>query len=75
MDKELLYKYLKCLTSPQEEERIAAWLEASAENRAELNRIRLQLETLAFAAPAIDACYEQDRRRNLTIRLRRWCML
>lgn len=73
MDKELLYKYLKCLTSPQEEERIAAWLEASAENRAELNRIRLQLETLAFAAPAIDACYEQDRRRNLTIRLRRWC--
>lgn len=72
MDKELLYKYLKCLTSPQEEERIAAWLEAAAENRAELNRIRMQVETLALVAPAIDACYERDRRRNLTIRLRRW---
>lgn len=73
MDKELLYNYLKCLTSPQEEERIAAWLESSAENRAELDRIRRQMETLAFAAPAIDACYERDRRRNLALTLRRWC--
>lgn len=73
MDKELLYNYLKCETSLQEEDQIAAWLEASAENRSELNQMRLQMETLVFAAPTIDSYYEQHHRRSVVVLARRWC--
>jgi len=72
MDREILYKYLRCETSASEENRIAAWLEASAENRTELNLIRRQMETLTLIAPEIDARYVKDRRRDFVSQFRRW---
>lgn len=73
MDKEILYKYLKCETSPDEEERIAAWLEADAGNRKVMDEIRLKAETLALIAPVMDELYEKDRRPAVRFAaLRRW---
>ncbi len=57
MDKELLYKYLRCETSQEEESQIADWLEADAEHVEMFAKIRLQMEIMALSAPEIDDIY------------------
>lgn len=39
MEKELLYKYIKGLTSEREERTVMEWLEADPENQKELNAL------------------------------------
>ncbi len=73
MDNELLYKYLKCRTTPQEEERIADWLEADPAHIEKFRKMRLQMETMAIAAPVIDSYYEKDRRKTWKTRMASWC--
>lgn len=72
MDKELLYRHIRRRTDAEEDRRIAEWLETDPANRATLDEMLLQWETLSLVACSIDAHYEQDRRRSLRAAVRRW---
>lgn len=72
MDKELLLKYYRCQTSEEEERRIAEWLDASAENRADYALFRMRMDAVTMAGSTIDELYETHRRRGVRRSLRRW---
>lgn len=73
MDTEILYRYLCGTSSDGEKEAIADWLDADAENRKVLDRMSLQLETLALIGPELDRMHERSTRRmELRRRLVRW---
>lgn len=51
MDQELLFSYFRGETTPQEEERILAWIEASEDNRREFRKAHVLFAGLALYAP------------------------
>lgn len=51
MDQELLFSYFRGETTPQEEERILAWVEASEDNRREFRKAHVLFAGLALYAP------------------------
>ena len=51
MDQELLFSYFRGETTPQEEERILAWIEASDANRREFRQAHVLFAGLALYAP------------------------
>ncbi len=61
MDKELLYKFLRCQTTEQEEKLLADWLEADAEHRRELDAMQLTMEGMALRGPAFSGLVAQKR--------------
>lgn len=52
MEQELLFRYFRGETSPEEEERILSWVEGAPENRAEFRKAHLLFAGLALYAPA-----------------------
>lgn len=46
MEKELLIKFLKCETTPEEEKLLVDWLEAEPEHRKELDSMHYQLHRI-----------------------------
>jgi ferric-dicitrate binding protein FerR (iron transport regulator) len=53
MEKELLIKFLKCETTPEEEKLLVDWLEADPEHRKELDSMQLIMEGMALCAPEL----------------------
>ncbi len=53
MERELLIRFLKCETTPEEETLLADWLEADPEHRKELDAMQLIMEGMALAAPEL----------------------
>lgn len=53
MEKELLLRFLKCETTPEEEKLLADWLDADPGNQQELDAMQLMMEGLALCAPEI----------------------
>ena len=51
MNEEILYHYMKHQSTARERAAIADWLEADASNRELLDRMSLEMETLALIAP------------------------
>lgn len=51
MDNEILHRFLRCETSPSEEDAIAGWLEADPENRKTLDALQLTMEGLSLLPP------------------------
>ncbi len=51
MEKELLLRFLKCETTPEEEKLLIDWLDADPENQKELDAMQLMMEGLALCAP------------------------
>lgn len=51
MDQELLFSYFRGETTPQEEERILTWIEASEDNRREFRKAHVLFAGLALYAP------------------------
>lgn len=73
MNEEILYRYMKHQSTAQERAQIADWLEADAANRELLDRMSLEMETLALIAPALEDMHERSvRRTSLRGRLVRW---
>lgn len=55
MEKETLYRFLRCETSPEEEAAIAEWLSESPEHQRELNDLQLVFNAMHLHAPETDA--------------------
>lgn len=73
MNEEILYHYMKHQSTARERAAIADWLEADASNRELLDRMSLEMETLALLAPELDDMHERSvRRTSLRGRLVRW---
>ena len=73
MNEEILYRYMKHQSTARERTAIADWLEADASNRELLDRMSLEMETLALIAPELDDMHERSvRRTTLRGRLVRW---
>lgn len=73
MNEEILYHYMKHQSTARERAAIADWLEADASNRELLDRMSLEMETLALIAPELDDMHERSvRRTSLRGRLVRW---
>lgn len=73
MNEEILYHYMKHQSTARERAAIADWLEADASNRELLDRMSLEMETLALIAPELDDMHERSvRRTTLRGRLVRW---
>lgn len=53
MEKELLIKFLKCETTPEEERLLVDWLESDPEHRKELDSMQLIMEGMALCAPEL----------------------
>ncbi len=53
MEKELLIKFLKCETTPEEEKLLVDWLEADPEHRKELDSMQLIMEGMALCVPEL----------------------
>jgi len=60
MEKELLIKFLKCETTPEEETLLADWLDADPEHRKELDTMQLIMEGMALNAPALQSMYSSQ---------------
>ena len=73
MDQETLYRYMQHRSTEHERKRIADWLDADPRNRETLDRMSIELETLALLAPDLDRIYDgRIRRRSLRRTLVRW---
>lgn len=73
MDQEILYRYMRHRSTAQEREQIADWLEADEKNRALMDRMSIEMETLALLAPELDQMHERlTRHRGLRRHLIRW---
>ena len=73
MDKELLYRYIQCRSTQEEEARILAWLESDPANRKTLSAMYGQLETLTLLDARLDDLYSASRLRvRRRRRLLRW---
>ena len=55
MGRNLLYKYVKCETTSEEDARLADWLEADADNRKELDTLVFIMEGMALKEPELKA--------------------
>lgn len=53
MDREILIRFLKCETTPEEETVILQWLEADPEHRKEMNRLDVAHNAMVLHAPDI----------------------
>ena len=53
MEKELLLRFLKCETTPEEEKLLVEWLDADPENQKELDAMQLMMEGLDLCDPEI----------------------
>lgn len=73
MDNELLYRYLQCRTTDEEEARILAWLEASPKHRERMTVLCGRMETMALLSPRIGDLYAESRMKDGRRMLRRWC--
>ncbi len=71
IDKETLYRYVRCRTTPEEELSVLEWLEQDAEHERLLSEIQHQHDLVAMAGPVIDELHARNRRRHFTL-LRRW---
>lgn len=72
MTEEQLYRYVTCKATTEEEQAVLEWLAASPEHEQLLARIHYRHDLAALSAPLIDRLYEQDRRKNPGMLLRRW---
>lgn len=73
MDQELLFSYFRGETTPQEEERILAWIEASDANRREFRQAHVLFAGLALYAPdAASTCATGSGRRWIGRRILRY---
>ena len=73
MDNELLYRYLQCRTTGEEEARVLAWLEADPEHRERMAALCGRMETMALLSPRIGDLYAESRMKGRRRMLRRWC--
>ncbi|MBB4037746.1 ferric-dicitrate binding protein FerR (iron transport regulator) [Dysgonomonas hofstadii] len=73
MEKELLLRFLKCETTPEEEKLLIDWLDADPENQKELDAMQLMMEGLALCAPEIKEMNASvpSRRTSLLVKLSR----
>ncbi len=51
MERELLFRFLKCETTPEEEKLLADWLDADPEHQKELDAMQLIMEGMALYTP------------------------
>lgn len=65
MNNELLIKFLRCETSPEEEVLIADWLDADSENQKELDTMQLLMEGLALCSPELNRMNAQKTSRRV----------
>ncbi len=73
MDQELLFSYFRGETTPQEEERILAWIEASDANRREFRQAHVLFAGLAlYASDAASTCATGSGRRWIGRRILRY---
>lgn len=73
MDKELLYRYIQCRTTQEEEARILVWLESDPANRKTLSAMYGRMETLTLLDARIGDLYSASRMRaSRRRRLLRW---
>lgn len=72
MEKETLYRYVACQTSPEEEREVLAWLEADPAHESELAEVQRQHDLVAMGAPVINELYTKDRTFRLGRAVRRW---
>lgn len=73
MEKELLLRFLKCETTPEEEKHLIDWLDADPEHRKELDTMQMIMEGLVLNAPELKRMNERklSRRTSLLIRFAR----
>lgn len=64
METDLLLKFLKCETSPEEETLLVDWLDAAPEHRKELNTMQMIMEGMALNAPVLKSKSEKTRQRR-----------
>lgn len=73
MDQETLYRYMRHRSTAQEREQIADWLEADEKNRAIMDRMSIEMETLALLAPELNQMHGRlTRQRGVLRQLARW---
>lgn len=73
MKRELLLRFLRCETSPEEEELLADWLDADSGHRKELDELQLIMEGMALAAPELRTLNSEPVQKNLSIT--RWARI
>lgn len=71
MQDELLYRFLRCDATPEEERRVLDWIDADIENRRRMDSLQLTFEGLAILGPKVNTCAEL-RRPSLRSRIVRW---
>ena len=74
MEQELLFRYFRCETSQEEEERILSWVEASPANRAEFRKAHLLFAGLALYAPAPASDTARPKPRRTLLRIARYAV-
>lgn len=68
-----MYRYMRHRSMAQEREQIADWLEADEKNRAIMDRMSIEMETLALLAPELNQMHVRlTRRRGVLRQLARW---
>lgn len=75
MDKELLYRYINCRATKEEEAKVLEWLESDSANRKTLAAMYGQMETLTLLDARIDDLYTvHTMRASRRRRLFRWSL-
>ena len=72
MEKETLYRYIKCQATPEEELAVLEWLDSDPAHGRLLSEIQRQYDLVALSGPLIDKYHEQHRTARWSFRLRRW---
>lgn len=75
MTEELLYRYVTCQTSPEEEQAILEWLNGDPENERRLAQVHCQHDLAALSAPLINDLYERDRPQIFRAFVHRWATM
>lgn len=72
MTEELLYRYVACQTSPEEEQEILEWLNSDPANERLLEQVHRQHDLATLSAPLINELYDRDRQQGIRTFMRRW---
>lgn len=72
MEKETLYRYVKCQASPDEELAVLEWLDRDPAHERLLSEIQHQYDLVALSGPLIDQYHDSRRTSRRLSGLRRW---
>lgn len=72
MEKEILYRYVACEATPDEERAVLDWLAEDTSRERELAEVQRQHDIVALSAPLINELYASDRRSRIPQVVRRW---